>query len=471
MMSAQSELAAAMGEVRATTGSNAMARSQGAGLVANVNRILVEGTGVVLTFRLEALAQEPLTDVQFQISSEKALVHSVEDRVPIIEHDFPAELMLELELAPNCRGERMLNCLVSYTQLGRRKVMKGVLRVRILKEPSGTNLSIDLSNIGNQVVTGESNAGLGAEHRSDLRISELVDLSKIKTLNDLLGAELPDNLVHIDLRQVSDEPTGSRMIAAPFLRKVQEGTVLTLESPAEEVLPLRLVARPQFVFGRQRDVCDVITWFLPRNPRNDEHTRSMSKVHVVATATPKGIFLRSRNETNGSSLSVPDGSVKVDTSEPGVRFENYGRLVMSAGPGVNYVMDMNHQSAEGSMLPVADNGRLWPGPGMEPKPVSGCVVMRPRGRDPVFRNCIWLFTEVSFGSDESLPIYVPDSELASVQGRIHHYRGCFWIENSAEGGIVQVDGVRLRPGELAPLCSGMRLKLGTKMDVIARVEI
>jgi hypothetical protein len=468
MDTARAEVAAAMEELKEAAGLVTMSRRHSLELVANLNRIFVEGTGVILTFRLTGGTAGPLKDVHLKVSSDKALVQAVDHRATWIEPGQPEEIMIEAELAPNSRGERMLNCEVAFSQLGRRKVMRGMLRLRILKEPSETNLKIDLSNIGNQVVTGESNAGLGGEQHSNLQIKDLVDFSKIKTLNDLLSAELPDQWTGISLRQVSDEPTGARMIASPFLKKVQEGGVLTLEAGGDAP-GLRFTARPQFVFGRQRDVCDLVTWFLPRSPENDEFTRSMSKVHVFAAASAQGIFFRTPPETNGATLSTPERSRKLRTLEPGEKFEEFARLSMSAGPGVSFTVDILHHEAEGSVPPTADNDALWPGPPVEEKFATGCIVLRPVHRPPAFRNCLWLFTEAAFGSDEGLPLYIPDPGLASVQGRIHHYRGCFWVENSAPGNAVSVDGTVLRPGELAPLCTGMKVRLG-KMEFTARVE-
>jgi len=463
--SASAEVGAALEELKEFV---TLSRRNTFELAANLNRVYVEGTGVILTFRLTGGHAGPLQHVHLKVSSDKALVIAVEHQITRVDPGCQEEIMLEAELAPSSRGERMLTCEIAFTQLGRRKVMRGTLRLRILKEPSETNLKIDLSNIGNQVVTGESNAGLGGEQHSNLQIKDLVDFSKIKTLNDLLSAELPDQMVTILLRQISDEPTGARMIAPPFLKRVQQGRVLTLD-PGGGAPVLRLTARPQFAIGRQRDACDLITWFLPRDPENDEFTRGMSKTHVVAAATNQGIFFRTLPETNGATLSTPERSRKLRTDEPGEKFEEFARLSMSAGPGVFYTVDMHHHEAEGSVPPAADNDSLWPGPGVEETFATGCVVLRPVQHAPAFRHCIWLFTEAAFGSDEGLPLYIPDPSLASIQGRIHHYRGCFWVENSAPAAAVRVEGTLLRVGELAPLCSGMKLRLG-KMDFCAQVE-
>lgn len=425
----------------------------------NVNRILIEGTGTTLGMNLQCTSQEPLLDVHVQIQNDKALKHSFEERLHLVEHGQPAHLWLEMDFLDRCMGVRLLNCLVTYTQLGRRKSMKGQIQVTILKQPAAGNFHLELSNIGNQIVDGASNAGLGSENRSSVSLKDLVDFGSIRDVNDLLTAALPDNFIIIPLRQTGDIPTGARIIATPFLKKAQPGTVLTLEpvGAVAGALPVRFTARPQFIFGRQRDACDLVTWFMPRSPENDELTRCMSKIHVAAFAKDTGLFLRRQPGVPSTTLS----GTAVGESEPGALLVDYGRLSMQAVPGANFVVDMLHHAAVGSAPPAAENGRLWPGPPADDKPAaSGCVICRPVDRSAAFRNCIWLFTEAAFGSGEENALYLPDSGLASIQGRVHHYRSCFWIENSADTGTVRVDGQRLRAGELAPLCSGMTLRLG-----------
>ena len=55
------------------------------------------------------------------------------------------------------------------------------------------------------------------------------------------------------------------------------------------------------------------------------------------------------------------------------------------------------------------------------------------------------------------------TELAEIQGRFHHYRGCFWLENLAENGVVRVDNHSLHPGEIVPLATGQQVTLGSRI--------
>jgi hypothetical protein len=50
--------------------------------------------------------------------------------------------------------------------------------------------------------------------------------------------------------------------------------------------------------------------------------------------------------------------------------------------------------------------------------------------------------------------------VAELQGRFHHFRGCFWIENSCADGSVSVNGQRLQVGDIVPLVTGQIVALG-----------
>lgn len=455
------ELAAGEAEVPPTLSAREFVR-----LEINFNRVLVEGAAATLDVRLSAMTLEPLLDVRLEIESKRALAESIGERLPALEPGRPALLTGEFEIAERSKGTRLLTCRTTFTQLGRRRTFEGKVPATILAEPTGTNVSLSLSEIGNQVVHGDGgNAGLGAENRSDVKLHDLVDFSKITTLNDLLGARLPDNWVTVPWRQIADEPTGARFIAPAFLRTVPPARVLTLtpvEADGRELpggLPLRLVARAEFLIGRRRDACDLVAWFLPRDEDNDQLTRGISKVQVIGTAGAGGIAFQVCPDTNGAYFNGE--ALEIDGGDAVLR--DQARLSLGASPGKRYRIDLQHYPAEGSPAPEAENHRFWPGPGPEEKPVTGCVVLRPAECPPAFRRCLWLFTEADFGSGEGNPITLPDSGLASSQGLFHHYRGCFWIENSADGrdtAAVRVNGQRLRAGELAPLADGITLELG-----------
>lgn len=461
------ELESAEIAVPLTTGLREFAR-----LEINFNRVLVEGTAATIDLRLSALTVEPLLDVKLDLECPKALAEPVTERFATLERQWPAVSTGEFEMIPRSKGTRLLTCRCSFTQLGRRRTFEGKVPITILAEPSGTNVSLSLSEIGNQVIHGGGgNAGVGAENT--VRLHDLVDFSKITTLNDLLGMKLPDAWVPVSLRQTADEPTGTRFIAPSFLREVHPATVLTLTPQRRDgreipdALVLRVVARSEFYIGRRRDACDLVAWFLPRNDENDQLSRGISKVQAVGTVGSGGITFQVCPDTNGAYFNREP----IELGGDGARLEEQARLALGVGPGRKFRIDLQHHPAQGSAPPEAENHRLWPGPAPKEKPVTGCVVLRPTECPPAFRWCIWLFTEAAFGSGKNNPIRLSDAGLASSQGLVHHYRGCFWIENSADEGTeaaVRVNGVRVKAGELVPLAPGMNLELGTQRF---RVEV
>jgi hypothetical protein len=60
--------------------------------------------------------------------------------------------------------------------------------------------------------------------------------------------------------------------------------------------------------------------------------------------------------------------------------------------------------------------------------------------------------------------------MAPVQGRIHHFRGCFWIESIAANDAIQINRSVLHPGELVPIMTDQTIRLGPhtfKASVVA----
>jgi hypothetical protein len=100
------------------------------------------------------------------------------------------------------------------------------------------------------------------------------------------------------------------------------------------------------------------------------------------------------------------------------------------------------------------------GPAKEKPRISGAVQVTPlEGQDPPF-PAVWLFTDCSFGTSRSNAVVLADTALDEIQGRFHHYRGCFWLENAVANGAVTVNGRAVPAGSIVPLTTGMTLVLG-----------
>ena len=114
------------------------------------------------------------------------------------------------------------------------------------------------------------------------------------------------------------------------------------------------------------------------------------------------------------------------------------------------------------VLPVASaytgdleirNISLWAGPEGQIKTARGAVRFCPINTELAHHDAVWLFTDAAFGTSRSNPIVLDVPGLAEIQGRFHHHRGCFWLENRAANKAVSVNSQVLNPNEIVPLNS------------------
>lgn len=427
-------------------------------LYVNFNHALVDGNVSTIGFRVVNEGVTPIENAEIYVSS-RGLQGETLLRVRRLAPTAKSDLLAEVEAARS--GNFILQLAVAWDQGGQRYAFRGQRPLRIYKTPENSNVVINISDI-NSNTGGGANQALGAEY-GDVQISNLIEKGAIKTLNDLLEIELPDNFQRIPLEldyEVSHinmavrGATGGLRIPPGHLATVQPATVCTLEPVGvpEPPLPFRLVARPQFRLGRARAEADFIAWVLPRNPSNDEKSKRVSKVQAIAELTADGIVISDYASANGTLFD------NIPLDDKGTALPRQGRLLLAGAVEVDF--DRIAPASEAG--PVIANLRQWAGPDTAPLPQRGAVRFEVVSSDAQPLNAFWLLSDASFGTSRSNALSLADPALAEVQGRIHHFRGCFWIETTANNSAVQVDHTTLRPGEIVPLASGQQLRLGSR---------
>jgi hypothetical protein len=307
-----------------------------------------------------------------------------------------------------------------------------------------------------------TNAGLG-EEKGSLEIRDLIGKGVIKDLNSLLEHELEENFRAVTMELdytvssraiVAEERArlGQLIIPSAFLGFVQAATVLRLAATGEGEKPrdIHLIARPQFVLGRSRQTADFITWFWPRTSENDEATRHLGKAHVVAEASEGNITLRDNGSPNGTLFDLQ----KLPT-ENGACLKEKGMLRL----GQDYELEVWHQAGAFAGEPPVANARLWRGPAATRAPAAGSVRFAPRSCGLALWDAIWLFTDATFGLSRSNPVVIDLPGLAEIQGRFHHWRGSFWIENSSQDSSFVINGITVLCGQIVPLTTGQTIRL------------
>ena len=252
---------------------------------------------------------------------------------------------------------------------------------------------------------------------------------------------------------------GAARIPDDFLGVSERGTVLSLTSSNGRVIPIRLVARPQFRFGRSSRLADWVARILPDNPENLERTKQLSRVHATAEYTAEGIVMQDGDgfhpSANGSRW---DGS-------PLHTAASIGRGgVLEIGP--SYSLEATAVPAVGEHIQIA-NLADWIGAAESatdlPRPSldSDAFVFAPVGMS-IIRQAVWLISRLGFECDGAGAIQWDLTGAAPVVGAFIHAHGGFWLQRGELlETTITLDGHEVLGGAIVPLTGGQRLRLGS----------
>lgn len=257
-----------------------------------------------------------------------------------------------------------------------------------------------------------------------------------------------------------------------FLKLPQFGQRLRLvPERADTVRELWLVSGPEFKVGKnhtapdgnRENESDWIAWFWPRNPENDEKTRQISRVHVILGWLDAGLAGARDNRSKAGSFF--DGIPLASNDWMPIKGPGQLRL------GADYLLDLKLFPSALGGEPSVKNLKSLPGlPQPVEVPVRGAIALRPTACPPSFRESYWVLTDATFGTADTNPIHLAYDGLAPVQGRFHHFRGCFWLEAIAANEALQVNRSVLHPGELVPMMTDQSIRIGPntfKVSVVA----
>lgn len=437
----------------------------------NFNRVLVAGHCSTAVARVENRTGQTIRDTEllFQLKGLK------EDARLFIKKLGPMQVLTSMiELEPQKSGNFIFRCTLNCDNGEKKISLRGTRGIVVNAEPQAGNISV---NIGDILANNDKNAGLASE----VKISNLVDVSKIRTINDLLGMSLPEVFAPIPLEvdyeiSVKDErrrdevtQTGTG-IPKQFLGCIQAASKLILEAKAGamreggKVPGVQLVARDEFRIGRERGASDYVAWFWPRSSANDERTKSISRLHMKLIRRGARILMFDNDSAHGASFEghrlpvLPDpagrGSAPLSAD---VELSARGTIVL----GHEYQIDASPFDTGLASGPQIRNESLWPGPPKRIAERPGSVRFMPLNTELAQHLAMWIFTDITFGTSRMNPLILELPGLAEVAGRILHYRDHFWIESFHSEGTIAVNGYELRPGELIPLVDAHEVRLGT----------
>jgi hypothetical protein len=433
-------------------------------LAFNFPRVLIAGYPSSFYVELRNSGGEVVEHVELFIES-RGLATPVTERAQL---RGGQALRLLAQIEPARHGSFVLQCTAKVTVGGQIKGYIGTRPLFINPAPKDVNQLVEPRNIRTNHASAE-----GQPHDPVLlSLHAIPGAAGVRTLDDLLKFKLPDQLLPMNLSQdyevsleavehTTTHQARHLIIYQLFLGYAQAGTLLKLtpiDVPKEPefatVRPLHLVARPEFKIGRSRDpsyAADYITWFLPRNRANDEKTRHLGRVHVTLERRGGDLVMRDNDSVGGTTF---DGqAVPTLGGEPLNR-----RAVLVLGG--EYPLDVQPTPTAYPKGPEIKNISLWNGPQVPPPDCRGAVRFSPINMELAHHDAIWLFTDATYGTSRSNAIVVPLPGLAEIQGRFHHYRGCFWVENRIANQAVCINQRPLGGNEISPLMSGLTLQLG-----------
>ena len=274
---------------------------------------------------------------------------------------------------------------------------------------------------------------------------------------DLTLAEPSDLRPTVSLASPPESADRPWTMPVALLTHAAPGTLLKL-LPENLALPaIHLVARPTFTLGRSQFHADFITRFLPESPGNDDLTNQLSRVHVLAEATGARLTIR---DGNGDTASVNGTSLDDEPldSDPPSPLRDRALLTLGGVYSLEVIplLSIPTQPLKISNLPESL------APVAKPPELTGAGFFFPTHRQPAVRHAVWLFSHAGFGLDASHRIAWDQRGRGASPAAFFHDRGCFWLGNrTLPDNALEVAGVALARGELAPLVKGQALRIGT----------
>ena len=376
---------------------------------------------------------------------------------------------VELPVSPEQAGGFYVWCLIELRMRDTQQQLAASRMLYINQPPEDQQALPDLRDVHTNHDSLDQDASLPG--MKDQPLSKLVGGGTVKSFKELLEFRLPDHyspmvLVEEWRLNMSEVMRMARvrppLIPKSFRRYHHPGNVLKL-TPATDsgIRPLHFIALPQFLLGRSRKRANLVTWFHPiTNPSNEDKTQHLSKVHVTARYEQGQILAQDSGSRCGTTI---DGM----SMAPFAWVPLKQRAIL--GLANEYFVDAHHTPTSCPHGPQIVNLSLWPGVN-DPQPVTpmGAACFKPRDMELAHHDAIWLFTDVLFGANAYNPVVFDIEGLAPIQGRFHHYKGCFWLECLVSNYALHLNSIVLSDREIVPLMDGLELKIG---HTSYRVEI
>ena len=321
---------------------------------------------------------------------------------------------------------------------------------------------------------------MGGRRRVDGRFGPLAALSEdgnvwLRALGD---GHYPDcTTFWTDFTRVVDPagPPAPRRRASPpsrpqawettgaFPRDTPAADVLRLIPDDASAVPIHLIARSTFRFGRAYYEADFTTRVWPENDENYERTGRISRVHVRGEIIDGQVTLRDGNGNAASGNGSWFNGHPLAADAPMI-LSRRGVLNLANEYRVevvplfhDHLSDCHFNDFAGETVFVEqETGKIADG-------LHGSVTFIPLDGHKSLCDAVWLFSGIGFGLDSDGFVVWDYYGEGESPGALLHYQNRFWIKNTAlPDGAVMIGAIPIQHGQIAPLASGQELRLGSR---------
>lgn len=383
-----------------------------------------------------------------------------------------------IQILPDGAGVWLLPISLTYEVDGAVKCFEArpVPRITVLgNQQSAQQIVINFDNSKHA----SEGSVIGGGELIDGPLRDAINTGRITTANDLLMQQLPERYEPLRLRfdyEAAEEARGRKESTTTIQRRYAPGhappaqplrAISLCVAQGESERRIHLLSGTEIKLGRQRpprlDNDVVIRPYPPRKklPGSTDKlvAQLISQHHFTLTLTGDGLRLVP------SASSIKKENTRVD--EEVVRAEG---CLLSASKRwtVNFGGAMSL-----AVLPFEIPG----GKARRTDPYEDLMQTMPEAWKLAARaglNCVRLvredelrnlesyllvFRTATIGSARGNPIQITDAGLSEVHAAIHHFDGCFWIEQLCPECPIKVGPTRLARGMLAPLVPGTPLEI------------
>ncbi len=232
-----------------------------------------------------------------------------------------------------------------------------------------------------------------------------------------------------------------------------------------------VIARPRITFGRSRNN-DVVLRFLPRSEENDDHSRNISRTHILVELTVDGLEFRDESQ---SGIEVNYSVVRDRHVVPPLRAGDVTHIDLGVTGAVPKQFRLEMLMLAPDRKEDREELEYWDE--LYCELVGGRMSRIAREALDLRLNAVRFDRVENLAGEESYVMFLREALIGGSpaqsaivlkengsrsRARLLHMDRTFWLEPLSGGGPISIDGQPLGPRSLTPLSPGMQIMFGTE---------